>query len=383
MEKDITRYFEKHISGVSEEINKKNLLSIVGEDILDCIDKVLYYVANALKRNFSNNTYTALALHINTLIKRVNSGKTIINPELNKIKELYPEEFKVALNAKALIEKHVLHSIAEDEAGYLAIFLLPEEQLTHKNRNKDKVKIILIAHGESTATSMADVANKLLGENNVLGINSPIDKSSFTVLDKLKKIISEDINSSGYLLLVDMGSLTTFAETIEKEFNVPAKVIPLVSTLHMLEASRKTLLGLSLDDIYKEVLLVNSYFETNRSLKEPKNNKNKVAIVTACLTGQGGSVALKSFLNNNLKYDKELFEIVSLNCLDKKYFIQKLNSILQEGESPVEYPEKDAYITDNKKLYDIIKENFIFLYNKYLLEISDSEICYIINIFSH
>ncbi|MCM8710001.1 sigma 54-interacting transcriptional regulator [Clostridium sp. SYSU_GA19001] len=480
LEKDITKYFEKHISGISEDINRKNLLSIVSEDILECIDKVVYYVSLELKRNLNNNTYTALALHINTLINRVNNDKTVNNPQLDKIKQLYPEEFKVALGAKAIIEKHVHRSISEDEAGYLTIFLLPEEKF--KN-NINKVKIILIAHGETTATSMAAVANKLLGENHVIGINAPIEESPVIVLEKLKKLVAEEVNDRGYLLLVDMGSLTTFGEAIEQEFKVPVKVIPLVSTLHVLESARKALLGLSLEEIYREVLQVNSYFEISRVLKEPKSDKTKVAIITACLTGEGGSIALKSFLNNNLRYDKDLFEIITLNCLDKNYYIQKLNEILQEkeilfivspfhvdidikqysmydvlnmreikalqeaidvkttlmkmpviikqnvenldgtelykdimiyirrledklsiklkdesliglilhlafminrlkkGDISVEYPEKDDYILKNKGIYDTVKENFVFLYNKYFINISDDEICYIMSFF--
>lgn len=484
LEKDITRYFEKHIGGISEEINKKSLLSIIGEDVLGCIDKVIHYLSRELNINFSNNIYTALALHINTLISRLHGNKVISNPQLIKIKELYPREFEVALKAKKIIEDYIHKEIAEDEAGYLTIFLVQEDEIKYKDR--DKVKVILISHGDSTATSMTDVANKLLGESYVIGINAPLEVSPSIVLDELRTIVSEDTGVSGYLLLVDMGSLTTFGETIEQEFNIPAKVVPLVSTLHVLEAARKALLGLSLEDIYKEVLQVNTYFEMNRSLKEAKNNKSKVVIITACLTGEGGSVALKSFLNNNLKYDRDLFEIVSLNCLDKNYFMQNLNSILEEkeilfivssfpvdvnikqysmydvinmkamkelqesvdikttlikmpiiikenidnldgielyndivffierlelklstklkeeskiglilhlaflisrlkkGESSVEYPEKDEYIVENKKIYNIIRENFILLCNKYsMVETSDSEICYIIRIFTH
>ncbi|MCB2293598.1 sigma 54-interacting transcriptional regulator [Clostridium algoriphilum] len=330
LEKDITKYFQKYIIGISEDINKKNLLNILGKDILDCVDKVTYTIVNELKTTLNNNTYTALALHIDTLIKRIGTNKTIVNPQLIKLKLLYPTEFKVALKAKKIIEDFVHHEIPEDEAGYLTIFLVPEDQYNHKFL--EKVKIILIAHGESTATSMSDVANKLLGESYVIGINAPIEISPLRVLDNLRKIVKENFSTSGFLLLVDMGSLTTFGEIIEKELNVPVKVISLVSTLHVLVAARKALLGLSLDDIYKEVLSVNSYMELNRNIKEPENDKKKIAIITACLTGEGGSVAIKSFIINNLKLDKNIFEVIPLNCLDMKYFKQQLKKIQEEKE---------------------------------------------------
>ena len=200
-----------------------------------------------------------------------------------------------------------------------------------ENEHVDRVKIILIAHGESTASSIADVANKLLGEDYVIAINAPIDVAPAAILESLKQVVKENPSAAGYLLLVDMGSLTTFADVIEKDFNVNIKVISLVSTLHVLEATRKALLGSSLTSIYKDVLMVNSYIETHKNALTT-SNKRKMIIITACLTGEGGSVAIKSFLNSTLKYDKDLFEIIPLTCLDKNAFKQEILKIQKENE---------------------------------------------------
>ena len=455
------------------------MLNILGKDILNCVDKINYTISNELNTTLSDNIYTALALHVNTLIKRIAANKTIVNPDLNKLKLLYPVQFRVALKIKKLIEDFAHHEISEDEAGYLTIFLVPEDRYHHKFL--EKVKVIIIAHGESIATSMSDVANKLLGENYVIGINAPLEISPSKVLDTLRKVVKENFSTSGYLLLVDMGSLTTFGEVIEKEFNVPVKVISLVSTLYVLEAARKALLGFSLEDIYKEVISVNSYMELNRNLNKPINDKKKIAIITACLTGEGGSVALKSFINNNLKFDKDIFEVMPLNCLDMKYFIQQLKKLQEEkeilfiitsfpveldikqysmfdvismkvvkelqeiidtkttllkmrlilkenidnldgdtlynditqffnriapklsitltdenliglilhlaftisrakkGESLIQYPDKEEYIGKHIEMYQEIKEQSIYLYNKYFIEVTDDEICYLIS----
>lgn len=481
LEKDITKYFTKYISRVSEEINRKNLLNIIGEENLNFIDKAVYQIVTSLKRNISNNIYTALALHINTLITRIYSNKTIVNPELNKIKNLYPSEYSIALNIKKQIEEYVHHLIPDDEAGYLTLFLVNDDKVSKKI--KDKVNIIIIAHGKSTATSIAEVANDLLEENSVIGIDCPLDVNPSVVLEKLKTTVKNNFTTSGYILLVDMGSLTTFGEIIESEFKIPVKVYPLASTLHAIEAARKSLLGLSIDEIYSDILSVNSYehMETPASYSNIKNKKS--IIITACLTGEGGSLAIKNFLKSNLKYDKDLFEIMSLNCLDKNHFknqliklqkdreilfivssfpidlnikqynmhdvlcmkvmdelqqlidtksvVQKMSSILKEnidnldgnelyvditqfinsienklkikldddsfiglilhiafsisrlkkGQEAVEYPDKEEFIENNKVLYNIIKENYLFLYNKYYIKISESELCYITDFF--
>jgi len=330
LEKDIAKHFNKNNSEVSEEINKKNLLTIVDQNTLDCFDKIITHATQKLTITFDNNLYTAFALHINTLINRINSDKIIINTNLNKIKELYPLEFSVALEIKEIIEDHIKKSIPVDEAGYLSLFLIPDN--TFNDVSHDKVKVILIAHGESTATSMAEVSNKLLGENYVIPINASLDVAPSKVLDNLKIGIKENPTQAGYLLLVDMGSLTTFADVIRKEFKVEIKVISLVSTLHVLEAARKALIGSSLDEIYNDVLMVNSYVEIHKNLNNKCENENKILIVTACLTGEGAAIAIKNFLSSNLRIDNDYFEITCLNCLDKKYFKQKIINLQEQNE---------------------------------------------------
>lgn len=91
------------------------------------IDKVVYAMVTSLKRNLNHNVYTALALHINTLLNRVMNNKKIVNPQLNKIKQLYSEEFQIAIEAKKLLKITLTVLFPEDEAGYLTIFLLSED----------------------------------------------------------------------------------------------------------------------------------------------------------------------------------------------------------------------------------------------------------------
>lgn len=342
LEKDIAKHFKNNFSSVSKEFSKKNLLSIIEPSILECFDKIINYISDRLPIQFDNNLYTAFALHINTLIDRIHSKKVIKNPNLDKIKELYPKEFSIALEIKDIISEYIYDVIPEDEAGYITLFLIPDTSL--KNKPKDKVKIILIAHGESTATSMADVANKLLGEDYVLPINAPINVPPSKVLEHLKLIINENPTSLGYLLLVDMGSLLTLADTIKNEFNINVKTISLASTLHVLEAARKALLGLSLDEIYNDVLMINSYLQVHKNINNKAIDTNKTLIVTACLTGEGGAAAIKDFLSVNLKFNPNQFEIVCLSCEDKDNFKEMI--LNYDSKNQVLFVVSSFYIED-------------------------------------
>lgn len=483
LEKDIAKHFQNNFSMVSKDLNKKNLLTIISPDVLECYDKIITYISENLSLKFDNNLYTAFALHINTLIERVHSRKIINNPNLDKIRNLYPVEFSIALEVKKMLENFMDRPIPIDEAGYITLFLIPDA--TIKNKTPDKVKIILIAHGESTATSMCDVVNNLLGENYAIPINAPIDVPPSKVLEHLKLIINENPSNSGYLLLVDMGSLVTFADTIRQELHINLKVISLASTLHVLEATRKALLGLSLNEIYNDVLMINSYLQVHKNLNNHSVPSNKKLIITACLTGEGGSDAIKDFLTVNLQYPKDFIDIVCLSCLDKNDFIDMVHNYeyynevlflvssfpidyldikqfsmsdtisgkalnemqnlidtkialsnipkiinenipnisgveladdinlllselqtklsihltseelvgitlhtsfligrLRNNEKTVLYPNKENYIKENFSLYNTIKESVIGIRNKYNIEFSDNDICYLIEHFS-
>lgn len=483
LEKDIAKHFQNNFSMISKDFNKKNLLTIISPDVLEYYDDIVSYISENLSLTFDNNLYTAFALHVNTLIERVHSRKMINNPNLDKIRNLYPVEFSIALEVKKMLEDFLHRPIPIDEAGYITLFLIPD--VTIKNNIPDKVKIILIAHGESTATSMCNVVNTLLGENYAIPINAPIDIPPSKVLDHLKLIINENPSDSGYLLLVDMGSLLTFADTIRDELGVKLKIISLASTLHVLEATRKALLGLSLNEIYNDVIMINSYLQLHKNLNNHSVPSNKRLIITACLTGEGGSAAIKDFLTVNLQYPKDLIDIICLNCLDKNDFIEMVHNYeyynevlflvssfpvdslgvkqfsmsdtisgkslnemqnlintkialsnipmilnenipnisgteltddinlflselqtklsihltseklvgitlhlsfligrLRNNEKTVVYPNKENYIKENFSLYNIIKESIIFIRNKYNIEFTDNDICYLIQHFS-
>lgn len=56
---------------------------------------------------------------------------------------------------------------------------------------------------------------------------------------------------------------------------------------------------------------------------------------------------------------------------------------LRNEDNPAVYPQKEKYLEENLNLYNIIKENLNFITSKYKVEISDDEICYLMNLLSN
>lgn len=95
---------------------------------------------------------------------------------------------------------------------------------------------------------------------------------------------------NGVLLLVDMGSLSTFSEQITNETDIPVKTIDMVTTAMVLEAARKTsLIDSDLKTVYAELRDFNGYY--SHKDEEHSSSQNDVdkqrAIIAICSTGEG------------------------------------------------------------------------------------------------
>lgn len=71
-----------------------------------------------------DNLYISLTDHCHFAIERHKKGIAIRNVLLWEIKRLYPREFQLGLEARAIIARRLGVSLAEDEAGFIALHLV-------------------------------------------------------------------------------------------------------------------------------------------------------------------------------------------------------------------------------------------------------------------
>jgi transcriptional regulatory protein LevR/transcriptional regulator with AAA-type ATPase domain len=313
MDQSIDGFFNKYINSINYNGSRLSLASLVDQSILILVDEIIEYAEANLNKVLSPKIYYGLALHISTTLNRIRKNKKIVNPHLNKIRTEHREEFLIALNCINIIESKTELVLPLDEAGFMAMFFAIDEE--KESKKGSKVKIIVITHGNSTATSMCDVANKILGTEYAVGFNLHLDMAIHEMIDRIKSFVKHDMNLEGYLLLVDMGSLTTLREILEREFHLPVKVISNVSTLYVLEATRKALIGCSILEIYNDMLRIPTLNSTELeevALEEPVR---KAIILTVCITGEGSAIVIKNFIQRNLVLDERLFEIFPMNIV--------------------------------------------------------------------
>lgn len=329
MEKDIQQYYTRCIHGADRGIKKTNLTSIVEPYIIELVEEIVRYSEERLKKTLSERVFLGMVLHISTSVDRIKRGKNIINPQLNKIRTKYKKEFLLAFDCIRLIEERLDVKLPIDEAGFLTMFFVLDE--SERKKEQETVGVIVITHGSTGATSMVDVTNNLLGVNYAVGINAPLDVKPQDVLNKVRQYIKDYNRESDFIFLVDMGSLTTFGEVIEKEFETPIKTVTFVSTPHVIEATRKAMLGYSLDEIYRDVTDLVSYVN-NTEIEIDNKDKLKLAIVTVCLTGEGSALAMKNHLCRHLDIKDDILEIIPMNLIDKDSIGPRLDRLQKEKE---------------------------------------------------
>ena len=304
---DIENYLEKLLrkNNVKKGIlEKEELFKIISPRVYDAAKIALAFAEQKLEKNFSNRTIIGLAMHVSTLIERINNGHIIYNDEINQIALNNPEEFRIAKIIREILQQELEINIPKEEIGFLTMFICAVDL----EEDYKKIGVIVLAHGESTASSIADVANKLLSTDHCKAINMPLDAKVEDILDKTIEKVKEVNEDKGVLLLVDMGSLTAFSEIIYNKTKIATISIETVSTPVVIEAVRKSLLTeVSLLELVDEIKTATPYI--GRLVGGGVKNKTHILepklILTTCISGKGAAVKIAQLLENTLPFIEE------------------------------------------------------------------------------
>src|SRR5699024_11939900 len=89
---------------------------------------------------------------------------------------------------------------------------------------------LMLAHGFSTASSIADVVNRFLEEHIFDAFDMPFNVSLDKVKEYLQFYLKNNDCQKGLVVLVDMGSLVDLADNLEDQVTGPMLVIDNVTT---------------------------------------------------------------------------------------------------------------------------------------------------------
>lgn len=307
---DIESHFEKYIGRIYRRFDKSEISNVVDEDILQVAEEILLLAQKHLGKEFDEKIYFGLSFHLERSIERIRKGEKIYNPKLNFIRINYEQEFLFAMKIAKIIDNKFDIETPVDEIGYLAMFFATDSNKIYKEE-KPKVGVIVVMHGRSTASSMVEVANSLIGTKHAVALDMPLSMKPKVMYEITKEKVQQIDKGKGVVLLVDMGSLTTFGDMIWEETGIEVKTIERVSTPMVLEVLRKAVMGYSIDEMI-EVLDEKELYREDITRKQIRRN----VIVTACFTGDGASKKLQSIIESTL--GDEDIDTMAINIVDEE-----------------------------------------------------------------
>jgi transcriptional regulator with AAA-type ATPase domain/transcriptional regulatory protein LevR len=300
--------------------NQNILNEIVGPNILEMVNDILVIVHRELPEFvLSQRLKYALAIHLDAVVERIKSGKIIKHPALAEIKRTNNKLYKIAEKIVNYLNEEYLLQIPEDETGYISMYL---SSVNKQKINKSKAArpgIIVLSHG-GVASEMLKVANWLLGGSELKAIDMNLKESPNTVLNKLIDVAEQLDRGRGILLLVDMGSLKSFGEIITEKTGIKTRVISRVDTVMLMEAVRWSKFdNLDLDELTQRIL---------KSKNNYTREKKREAILIYCITGKGGALRIKDYLEHRITGIEDNYQIITTGIFDKDInnYIESLSS---------------------------------------------------------
>jgi len=328
-EKVITYSFdvEKKYYGIS----RKLLQDIVGEEVIGIVDDIRSILISEIGNN-DFNIFNVLCLHLSAAIERIRMGKEILNPKLEYIQENYKREYNISLKIIDLLKIKWGLAFPKDEAGFIALYL-SRLQPNCQNKNNNRVAVIVITHGQ-VSKAILDVAQCLVGLDNGTAITMTLSEKPEEVYLRVKEIAKQVDEGKGIMILVDMGSLTTFGDLITTDLGIPTRTIARVDTLMVIEVLRKSVQEkVSLDMIYNSVLdLENLLPRGGKDLIKTSNLVKRKTIVTTCITGKGSAIKIKKILAGKFITLELDIDIVPLGFIGEKDILRQIEKLKKEKD---------------------------------------------------
>ncbi len=225
--------------------------------------------------NINESIFRSMAIYIKNVLDKNNSTNNI---DLNQIRRNNRSEFRTALKIVGIIENEFDLFLSIETVAYITLFIVQAKK-DEQNKIMNNFNIIVTMHGETTASSMVKAVSDIIGECNAISFDMKLDKSYERVIIDFKRLIN-NIDNKDILLFTDMGSLNSFDEIIKNEKKCDVRVVPMVTTLTVLEAVQKANMGLSLNDVYNSIVNTRKYYFGANEIQN-KENLSKTIIIAS------------------------------------------------------------------------------------------------------
>ena len=238
--------FEEYFEQLCERVDSIDTLNkMVSEKLISLTRKFLLKAAEQLSCKFSKEIFCGICLHVNSCLIKVSKKQRISNEEIARLLSKYPMHYELVKEFQVELGKEFNVKLNVDDLIFLLMFLLEAK----KDVNESKVVTLIAMHGSHAASSIAAVVNVLSDDSNVQAFDMDLDKNVRIVYEELKEKIIKIDQGKGILLIYDMGSIHTMAESIAQETKIAIRCVEVPITLVGIAGSSEAAEMQTLDEV--------------------------------------------------------------------------------------------------------------------------------------
>lgn len=336
------------VKGVCEAVGRRLSITFSNQDILNIGHLVCDYIQNGS--------------YCESLVRKY--GKTITVAQ-----EVFKKRDAVQ-NSKVGIEliKDIMGSLGKalSPIGILDLYIVAS--LTSQTDTRQAIGII-IAHGYSTASSLAGYVNHDLGERIFEAIDVPSESSNEVIAMKISSYLRTRRGVKDVILLTDIGEISEIYEKLESVNNINIGMIGDITAAIAASVGKNIQLGTPVKIIIDKY----SEYTTKHASVYLNYRKKTTAILSVCATGIGTAEKISDLLMRSLSPN-----------IDLKIIPYNYESLINAGKNSPVFDKyhvifiigtHDPNVEGYKfvSLEDLIEEHNVSEINAYLSQILSKE----------
>lgn len=235
---------------------------------------VTHFIYHSSNQRIEVNTNESIQVY-EIIIKHYNRERKLIEMMTDKLKNTFNFHFSIL------------------DICILVLFISNVREKPYNNQ----IQSLIVAHGFSTASSIANITNRLLGKNVFKSFDMPLQVETKQIVHQLNEYLDQVNTDQGVLILVDMGSLIDVQKELRCLDLCSVAVVNNITTQLAIDAGEKILKGFSINQIVEEVTHSHN---PQYKLFHPRLEERPKAIVTTCLTGIGTATKIKELLDKSI-----------------------------------------------------------------------------------
>lgn len=343
---EIRSLFDSTLDTIMDELvygNHTNTHEDLEKFVSETMQEVFRNLDSSSKLVYDGNFVTGVSYYIYKYVfKGSIENNLLTNSILKFIKDLYPNEQGTVSKITSLIETSLDIHFNRIDQMYLTLFL----SMVNLDNISSEIEGIIVAHGYATASSIANLCNRMLGKRVFTGVDMPIEATVKDISEKIFDYSNGMKPAKEMIVMIDMGSLNALYADLCETLNKPLLFIDQLNTIMALEIGNMIKQKYSLQEIGERMT---ESIAPNVQLYEPQLEKEQ-AIITTCLTGVGTAIQIENLLSTCLE------GIVDIQILPINFAELKHNGIPEEIEQ--KYNLVSVVGTDNP---DISHIPFVYL----------------------